>query len=126
MSGYMQLLILLMREIRSDNAYAAYPPVLARILDMIDSANHCNITIAEITAEKNISTRYLRKLFAPAYRNQSGSLYCWKAYRTRQELACQYRYGTEGDRLSVRIFVERHLHACFVRVMGYPPSRHLG
>lgn len=126
MSGYMQLLILLMREIRSDNAYAAYPPVLARILDMIDSANHCNITIAEITAEKNISTRYLRKLFATHIGISPAHYIVGKRIEHVKNLLVNTDMALKEIGFQCGFSSERHLHACSVRVMGYPPSRHLG
>ena len=125
-SGYMQLLILLMRENMTDTTSASYPPILAQIVQLIDSSDPRDTDLSEIAARLNITTRYIRKLFA-THIGTSPSRYILdrKMERVKEQLA-----NTDMTLKEISsqcgFSSARHLNACFIRIMGYPPSKHLG
>lgn len=64
MSGYLQLLILLQRENNASQPPVDYPQALIKALDLIHASESASKPLAEIAADLNLSTRYIRQLFA--------------------------------------------------------------
>lgn len=126
MSGYMQLLILLMREIRSTNVGLSYPEPLADIIRIIDSSEFSDLTIDRIAAELNITPRYIRRLFARHIGVSPSRYILGKRIEHAKELLVNTDMTLKEISSHCGFSSGRHLCACFTRVMGYRPSKHLG
>lgn len=126
MSGYMQLLILLLREYNTHSVPTTYPSALTRILERIESSRHNNLTIAEIASEMNLTTRYIRKLFATHIGMTPSCYILGKKIEYAKELIVNTDMSLKEISCQCGFSSSRHLSACFMRVMGYAPSKHLG
>lgn len=126
LSGYMQLLILLVRENRVADRASDFPAPLADALRIIDSAESGNITIAEIAAELNISTRYIRKLFARHLGISPSHYILGRRIERAKELLVNTDMTLKEISSQCGFSSGRHFSACFTRVMGYGPTKHLG
>ena len=126
MAGYLQLLILLDREYRSTDTSSDYPAPLSDILRFIDSSKRSDITIASIADKFDITTRYIRKLFAKHLGISPSHFLLGKRIEHAKELLANSDMTLKEISSHCGFSSPRHLHACFTRVMGYPPSKHLG
>lgn len=125
-SGYMQLLILLLRENMSDTTSASYPPILSSIMQLMDSSEPCDTDIAEIAARLNITTRYIRKLFATHIGTSPSRYMLDRKIERVKELLANTDMTLKEISSQCGFSSARHLNACFTRIMGYPASKHLG
>lgn len=126
MSGYMQLLILLLRENREADIPASYPTTLVNILRLIDSSERCDITLDGIAAEMNVTTRYIRKMFATHIGICPSHYILGKRIERAKELLVNTDMTLKEISSHCGFSSARHFNACFTRIMGYPPSKHLG
>lgn len=126
MSCYMQLLILLQRENLASKPPVNYPLILVRALDLIHSSATSNKSLTDIAADLNVSTRYIRQLFS-SHLGMSPSHYILAEKIERaKELLANTDLTIKEISNQCGFSSQRHFNTCFRRIMGYPPSKHLG